>query len=167
MPETPVTIDPEALSVRRRGAVTLLLGGGALVAMATPAAAQFAARGSRHKVAILIDTDDDKVMGHAISYTMNLSRAYGADRQSVAIEVIANGSGIKLLRFDTSPLQEPLALVRRAVPNVVLSMCDSSRQIAEAKEGKSIELVSGARLVPFGIRRLVELQEAGWSYIHG
>jgi uncharacterized protein len=49
---------------------------------------------------------------------------------------------------------------------IVLRLCDASRQIAEQKEGHPIGLIAGARLVPFGIGRLVELQKAGWSYVH-
>ena len=120
-----------------------------------------------HRVVILIDSDDEKIMGHAISYSMNITRAYAARRQSVKIEIVANGSGIRLLRADTSPLQQPLAMLRQTLPDITLSMCDSSRQIAEQREGHAIDLIQGARLVPFGIGRVVELQEAGWSYIHG
>lgn len=122
---------------------------------------------AEHRVVILIDSDDEKVMGHAISYSMNLARSYAQKNERVKIEIVANGAGIKLLRADTSPLQHPLALLRQAIPDIVLTMCDSSRQIAEQKEGHAIALVPGARLVPFGIGRVVELQEAGWSYIHG
>lgn len=120
-----------------------------------------------HRVVILIDSDEEKIMGHAISYSMNITRAFAARHQSVKIEVVANGSGIRLLRADTSPLQPAVAMLRQTIPDITLSMCDSSRQIAEQKEGRSIGLIDGARLVPFGIGRVVELQEAGWSYVHG
>lgn len=120
-----------------------------------------------HRVVILIDSDDEKVMRHAISYPMNLTRAYAARNERVKVEIVANGPGIKLLRADTSPLRQPLAALQQMFPDLVLSMCDVSRQIAEQKEGQAIELIPGARLVPFGVGRLIELQEAGWSYIHG
>ncbi len=56
---------------------------------------------------ILIDSDDDKVMGHAISYSMNITRDFALKHQTVQIEIVANGSGIKLFRADTSPLKQP------------------------------------------------------------
>lgn len=120
-----------------------------------------------HQIVILIDSDDEKVMGHAISYSMNISRAYAVKNDKVRIEIVANGAGIKLFRADTSPLRRPLAMLKSSMPDVVFSMCDSSRRIAEQKEGHAIELIPDARLVPFGVGRIVELQEAGWSYIHG
>ncbi len=119
-----------------------------------------------HRVVILIDTDDEKVMGHAISYSMNIARSYAAKNQRVTIEVVTNGPGIKLFRADISPLQRPLEMLRQTIPDIIFSMCDSSRQIAEQREGHTITLIPGARLVPFGIGRVVELEEAGWSYVH-
>ena len=106
-------------------------------------------------------------MGHAISYSMNIQRSYAGRNEKVIIEIVANGSGINLFRADTSPLRQQLALLRQTIPEIVFSVCDSSRRIAEQKEGHAIEVIPEARLVPFGIGRVVELQEAGWSYVHG
>jgi intracellular sulfur oxidation DsrE/DsrF family protein len=120
-----------------------------------------------HGVIILIDSDDEKVMGHAISYSLNIVRSYSQKNKTVQIEIVANGAGIKIFRADTSPLQPALAALRQTIPGIVFSMCGSSKLIAEQKEGHSIDLIAGARLVPFGIGRVVELEEGGWSYIHG
>jgi intracellular sulfur oxidation DsrE/DsrF family protein len=35
----------------------------------------------------------------------------------------------------------------------------------EKREGKAISVVSEATVVPSGAVRLIELQEAGWSYL--
>ncbi len=91
-----------------------------------------------HHVVILIDSDDEKIMGHAISYSVNITRAFVVRHQRVQIEIVANGSGIKLLRADTSPLQQPLAMLRQTYRTLPSGMCDSSRQIAEQKEGHTI-----------------------------
>jgi len=150
--------------------VLLILAAGFGVAVLSDARSTLAttpARSSLHRVVILIDSDNEKIMGHAVSYSMNITRDYAMKNEKVSIEIVANGSGIRLFRSDTSPLQQPLAYLRQNIPGIVFSMCDSSRQIAEEKEGHAIALVPGARLVPFGVGRVVELEEAGWSYIHG
>ena len=95
------------------------------------------------------------------------SRAYAEKNETLKVEIVTNGSGIKLFRADTSPLQEPLAALRQNIPDVTYTVCDAALKIAEQKEGKSIPLIPGAGLVPLGIGRVVELQETGWSYIHG
>jgi uncharacterized protein len=151
----------------RRSLVAATFAGGLIseLAFAKPVAAASPPGG--HGAVILVDSDDTRIMGHAISYSMNLARAYAQSNEQIRIEVVANGSGITIFRADVSPFQSPLAEVLQAVPGIVFSMCNSSRQIAEQKEGKAITLIPGARLVPFGIRRVIELQEARWSYIHG
>jgi intracellular sulfur oxidation DsrE/DsrF family protein len=147
--------------------VVLAVGMAADLARGKSAFANSSPQTKEHRVVILIDSDDEKIMGHAISYSMNITRSYATNNEKVKIEVVVNGSGIKLFRADTSPLQRSLAVLRRTIPDIVFSMCDSSRQIAEQKEGHPIALIPGARLVPFGIGRVVELQESGWSYVHG
>lgn len=119
-----------------------------------------------HRVVVLVDTDDIQVMKHAISYSFNLTRYYDAKSEPVTIEVVANGAGIKLFRTDISPLQEILVTLHTAVPEIVFSVCASSKAIAEQNEGHPITIIDSARLVPFGIGRLIDLQEAGWTYVH-
>ena len=117
-------------------------------------------------VVILIDSNESYVMGHAISYSANLSKHFAERGARLLIEVVANGKGIDVFRADKTPLAEPLATLRQSVPNLTYSMCASSKTIAEAKEQISIPLVPGANLVPFGIGRVVDLQLKGWAYIH-
>jgi intracellular sulfur oxidation DsrE/DsrF family protein len=117
-------------------------------------------------VVILIDSNEPYVMGHAISYSANLSKHFADRGARLLIEVVANGKGIDVFRADKTPLIEPLATLRQSLPNLTYSMCASSKAIAEAKEQVSIPLISGAILVPFGIGRVVDLQLKGWAYIH-
>jgi len=70
-------------------------------------------------VVILLNSVDEKIMDHAISYSLNLGRAFAARGKKPKIEVVANGAGIKLLRADESPLQQPLAMPRRTIRDFV------------------------------------------------
>jgi intracellular sulfur oxidation DsrE/DsrF family protein len=146
----------------RRG----LLAGTAAVATTTSVNAT--GKGDRlvNGVVILIDRNDPYVMGHAISYSANLSKHFAEKGLKLQVEVVANGSGIEVFRADKTQLKDPLAALRQMVPDITLSMCNSSKLIAEAKEHVAIQLIEGAALVPFGIGRVVELQMQGWAYIH-
>jgi intracellular sulfur oxidation DsrE/DsrF family protein len=117
-------------------------------------------------VVILIDSDEPYVMGHAISYSANLAKHFAEKGARLLIEVVANGKGIEVFRADKTSLAAPLSVLLQSVPNLTYSMCASSKAIAEAKEQISIPLIAGARLVPFGIGRVVDLQLKGWPYIH-
>jgi intracellular sulfur oxidation DsrE/DsrF family protein len=144
----------------RRG----LLAGASILTAGGPAAAK--EDRLTEGVVILIDSNEPYVMGHAISYSANLSEHFADRGARLLIEVVANGKGIDVFRADKSPLVEPLATLRQSLPNLAYSMCTSSKAIAETKEQISIPLISGASLVPFGIGRVVDLQLKGWAYIH-
>ncbi len=98
---------------------------------------------------------------------MNIVNSYAMKNETVKIEIVANSSGIKLFRADTSPLQQQLATLRENIPGIVFSMCETSKRNYERKEGHTIELIPGARLVPYGIGRVLDLQDAGWTYVNG
>ncbi|WP_316195825.1 MULTISPECIES: DsrE family protein [unclassified Bradyrhizobium] len=155
--------DPTS-DLSRRG---FLAGAPAAIGTAAPTVPVLAPRRAGSGIVILIDSNDPHVMGHAISYSANLSKHFASKRQRLPIEVVANGSGIDVFRADKSQFKEPLAAVRQMYPNIAFSMCASSKAIAEAKENMTIQLIEGAQLVPFGIGRVAELQMKGWAYIHG
>ena len=48
-----------------------------------------------HRVVVLVDSDDMKVMKHAISYSFNAARYCNAKSEPITIEIVANGTGIK------------------------------------------------------------------------
>ncbi len=152
-------------NARDRLSRRILLAGSAVIATATAANAN---KGDRliDGAVILIDRNDPHVMGHAISYSANLSKHFAEKGLKLQLEVVANGSGIEVFRADKTPLRDPLAALRQMVPDIALSMCASSKMIAEAKEQVAIQLIEGATLVPFGIGRVVDLQMKGWAYIH-
>ena len=72
-----------------------------------------------------------------------------------------------MLRADTSPVQERIKHFKElAFPGKIqFSACNVTRQGMEKREGHAITLVSDATIVPSGVVHLMELQEAGWSYV--
>jgi len=153
---------PPLNGLSRRG----LIAGASILTVAASGTA--AAKDDRRAtgVVILIDRNDPYVMGHAISYSANLAKHFAARGASALIEVVANGKGIDVFRADKTTLAEPLAALRQSMPSLAYSMCASSKAIAEANEQRSIPLIAGANLVPFGIGRVVDLQLEGWAYIN-
>ncbi|MDL2409812.1 hypothetical protein PY650_30170 [Rhizobium calliandrae] len=119
-----------------------------------------------HKVVFQVDSNDVTVMKHAISGSINAAQYYRSKHEGISIEIVANATGIEMLRNDTSPLKDAIAALRTIVPGITLSMCGSSKAIAEQKEGYPLPLIEGVRVVPFGVGRLIDLEEHGWVYIH-
>jgi hypothetical protein len=83
----------------------------------------------------------------------------------VLIELVAYGPGLNMLRADTSPVKDRLVSVKQSIPDVVFSACNNTLTAMEKAEGHPIAIVPQAGLVPAGVVRLIELQEAGYAYV--
>jgi hypothetical protein len=118
-----------------------------------------------HRIVLHVGTNDPATMAHAIGNADNAMRTYRTLGQDVQIEIVANGAGAHMFRRDTSPVRAGLDHLRAVYPEIVLSICGITGSIWEKNEGKAIALLDGVRVVPAGIVRIAELQEAGWSYV--
>ncbi len=118
-----------------------------------------------HRIVFQVNSEDPTIMRHAITNSLNAIRGYSEKNEPVQIEIVAYGPGVHMFRADTSPVKDLLKFLRANNPDVALSMCGNTKAIMERSEGHPLPLVDGAQVVPFGVVRLVELQEAGWSYM--
>jgi len=118
-----------------------------------------------HRIVFQVNSDDPTTMKHAITNSLNAFKNYTDKNEPVAIEIVAYGPGVHMFRADTSPVKDLLQYLRANHPAVVFSMCGNTKAIMEKNEGRPLPLVDGTQVVPFGVARLVELQEAGWTYL--
>jgi intracellular sulfur oxidation DsrE/DsrF family protein len=72
-----------------------------------------------------------------------------------------------MLRTDSSPVQDRIRRLKdMAFPGKIqFSACNNTKQHMEKAEGHAISIVPEATIVASGVVRLMELQEAGWSYV--
>ena len=120
-----------------------------------------------HRLLIQVDQNDPAVMNLALNNAANVIDYYRSKGEEVAVDVVAFGPGLHMLRTDTSPVQDRLKQLKSlAFPSTVqFSACGNTKEVMEKKEGHPIDLSSDAVLVPSGVIHLMELQEEGWSYI--
>jgi len=118
-----------------------------------------------HHVALQVDQNDPAVMNLVLNNVTNMASDWDKRGQQSEIEVVAYGPGLHMLRADDSPVKERLRSIKSSMPNVTFSACNITKTGMEKAEGRTIEIVPEARIVPSGVVRLVELQEAGWTYI--
>ena len=162
---------PAHLVVLNRAALAALL----LLANAVPALAQVgqgapAQTGKNtnkvtHRVAIHVDDNDPKVMNLALNNAKNVLEYYAAKKETVAIEIVAYGPGLHMLRSDTSPVKQRVGEMSMA-PQISFAACGNTRANMAKQEAKDVPLLSEARVVPSGVVRLMELQKQGYAYIH-
>ncbi len=133
------------------------------------AAAPAEAAGKTHRIVVQIDQNDPAVMDLVLNNVDNLMAYYHDKGEQAEIEVVAYGPGLHMLRADTSPAKVKERIKRMANDSfpsrVVFSACGTTKANMEEKEGHPIAIVPEARVVPAGVVRITELQEAGWTYI--
>jgi intracellular sulfur oxidation DsrE/DsrF family protein len=116
---------------------------------------------------IQVDQNDRRTMDFALNNVTDVIEHYRGLDQTVAVEIMACGPGLHMLRIDTSPVKERIKQIREtASPSTIqFSACNNTKQSMEKKEGHPLEMLPGTTIVPLGVVRLLELQEQGWSYL--
>lgn len=113
-----------------------------------------------HRLALQLSDAEPEKQGLVLSVAFNVLKAYGPDR--VAIEVVAFGPGIVLLRQDNPrrPLIESLM-----AQNVVFDVCMNSVETAERATGTQYPLHPQARKVAMGVPHILSLTESGYTLV--
>lgn len=127
---------------------------------ATPAPAAV-----RHKLAIHVDEDDPARMSMALNNAQNARAYYEGKGETIAIEIVAYGPGLAMLRKDTSPVADRIAVMALENPDLTFSACGNTLAGMTRKAGHPIELLSEAQVTPSGVVRLMELQQEGYAYL--
>jgi uncharacterized protein len=120
-----------------------------------------------HRLLIQVDQNDPQVMNLALNNATNLLAYYRNGNERVDIDIVTYGPGLNMLRADTSPVQDRIKRFKElAFPGKIqFSACNVTKQGMEKREGHAIPILPDATVVPSGVVHLMELQEAGWSYV--
>ena len=120
-----------------------------------------------HRLVIHVDQNDPAVMNLALNNARNLLDYYRDKHEDIAIELVAYGPGLHMLREDTSPVKDRIKeLSDVSFPSkIVFSACHNTMEAMEKREGHPIPIVAQAGIVPAGVVRIMELQEQGYAYV--
>lgn len=133
-----------------------------LMAFATSTAAF--AEGKTHNIAVHVDQADAKVMNIALNNIKNLTAYYKSQGDEVVVELVAYGPGLTMY-LENSPVSARIASMSMEMDHITFAACGNTIKGMSKKLGKDVTLLSEAVVVPSGVVRLVELQEAGYSYV--
>jgi intracellular sulfur oxidation DsrE/DsrF family protein len=112
-----------------------------------------------HLVLQLSDRAKDK-QALVLSVAYNLLKAYNPDR--IAIEVVAFGPGIDLLRLDSPNRARVDSLISQGVR---FDVCMNTVDTIERETGKHVDLNPRAVRVQVGVGRILELIERGYTLV--
>lgn len=115
---------------------------------------------AEHKLVIQVSSDDEKTQALALNNAVNLQKEYGPE--NIDIEIVAYGPGLTIL---TDPGKQKDRVASLAKQDIHFSACANTMSSIKAKTGNEPKLVQGVKIVPAGVKRIIELQEQGYSYI--
>jgi intracellular sulfur oxidation DsrE/DsrF family protein len=140
-------------------AMTLLI-----AASATPAGAQQAPLQDKpfaeHKVVLQLSDNDPKKQGLVISVANNLMKFYDPDK--VAVEIVAFGPGIELLRPQNPNRKLVESLVAQGAR---VDICLNTVDTLERETGKRPDYIAAATPVQVGVAQILFLTENGYTLV--
>ena len=115
---------------------------------------------AEHKVALQLSDGDPKKQALVISVAYNLLKAYDPDK--VAIEVVAFGPGIDLLRTDNANRKLVESLIAQGVR---FDVCLNTVDTVERETGKRPDIIPAATPVQVGVGQILRLTENGYTLV--
>ena len=136
-----------------------------LIATAAPAArAQQAPLQDKpfaeHKIVLQLSDNDPRKQGLVLSVTSNLMKFYDPDK--VAIEIVAFGPGIELLKPDNPNRKMVESLVAQGAR---FDICINTVDTLEREGGKRPEFIAAATPVRVGVAQILFLTENGYTLV--
>ena len=118
-----------------------------------------------HKLVLHVGANSEESMKTALNNAKNAHEVFTERGDEIVIEIVANSSGLHMLRDDTSPVKPRLKSFKEGMPNVSFMACENTLAGMTRTEGKEPPLVDNATRVPAGVVTLMELGEKGWTIV--
>ena len=115
---------------------------------------------AEHRIALQLSDNDPKKQSLVISVAYNLLKFYDPDK--VAIEVVAVGPGIELLRPDNGNRKLVESLVAQGVR---FDVCLNTVDTIERETGHRPEIIPVATPVQVGVGQILSLTENGYTLV--
>ena len=115
---------------------------------------------AEHRVVLQLSDNDPKKQALVVSVAYNLLKLYDPDK--VAIEVVAFGPGIDLLRTDNANRKLVESLVAQGVK---FDVCLNTVDTIERETGKRPQYIAAATPVQVGVGQILSLTENGYTLV--
>src|SRR5215472_6058140 len=115
---------------------------------------------AEHKVVLQLSDNDARKQALVLSVANNLLKAYDPDK--VAIEVVAFGPGIDLLRSESDHRKQVESLIAQGVR---FDVCLNTVDTLERETGKRPDIMSSATPVQVGVGQILYLTENGYTLV--
>lgn len=130
-------------------------------------AGTLASRNTSDVIKVLVHVNDgsDKQLKDALDDVEQLMAHYRKTGQAAQIELIANGTGIKLLEKDMSPFPERIKHMQKEYANLTFVACKNTLDSIAEETGFESRLIPGVVVIDSGVAQIMRRQHQGWAYI--
>jgi intracellular sulfur oxidation DsrE/DsrF family protein len=115
---------------------------------------------AEHKIVLQLSDNDARKQGLVISVASNLMKFYDPDK--VAVEIVAFGPGIELLKPDNPNRKLVESLVAQGAR---VDICLNTVDTIERDTGRRPEFISAATPVQVGVAQILLLTENGYTLV--
>jgi len=115
---------------------------------------------AEHKIVLQLSDNDPRKQGLVLSVTSNLMKHYDPDK--VAIEIVAFGPGIELLKPDNPNRKMVESLISQGAR---FDICLNTVDTLEREHGKRPEFIAAATPVQVGVAQILFLTENGYTLV--
>ncbi len=115
---------------------------------------------AEHRIVLQLSDNDPNKQGLVISVAYNLLKLYDPDK--VAIEVVAFGPGIDLLRTDNNNRKLVESLIAQGVR---FDVCTNTVDTIERETGHRPDIIPAAIPVQVGVGQILLLTENGYTLV--
>lgn len=115
---------------------------------------------AEHRIVLQLSDNDPKKEGLVLSVANNLIKAYDPDK--IAVEVVAFGPGIDLLRVENANRTRVESLIAQGVK---FDVCQNTLDTIERETGKRPAIIPKAIPVQVGVGQILSLTENGYTLV--
>ena len=115
---------------------------------------------AEHRIVLQLSDSDPKKQGLVLSVASNLMKFYDPDK--VAVEIVAFGPGIELLRPDNASRKLVESLIAQGAR---VDICLNTVDTIERDSGKRPDYIPAATPVQVGVAQILFLTENGYTLV--
>jgi len=116
------------------------------------------------RILVHIASSRGEVVDTALQEVEDYLRDARAAGRQVKVEIVANNSGMDILRTDTSAYAARLERLRAKYPNLTYVACNQTADRLREK-GTAVKLLPGVHVAPTALDEIVKRMQEGWVYI--
>jgi len=115
-------------------------------------------------VLVHVSSGNRETLATALDEIEDLLRSARTAGRKIEVEIVANSTGLDLLRVKASPYLARVTELRREYPNLSFVACHQT--IERLREhGVAVELIPGVQVAPSALDQVVKRLQGGWVYI--